>query len=235
MTIFSPVPDRIVVERLPDPLEREPVRDDAGQFVLSAIEVVHRDPVLAVGGAVRTGDDELLVVELVHVQRAHRVVLGEPGEVHDAAALGRHRQRGLLRRLGRRRHADPLGAVPAGPGQHGLDAVVLVGHPRVVDRVPDRVHGDLQPVRGDVGEEHAARAAVACHDRLPAPDRSRAEDHAPCRPGGCRAARSRSARTRTDRRRSPGPTAGHAGSGIRFFTAIGGTEARSAYAPGYGS
>ena len=102
---------------------------------------------------------------------------GKPGEVDDLRALGRHLERRLLRRLRRRRDADALGADTSGPREDLLDAVVLAGHPGVVDRLPDRVERDLEPFGGDIRQEHLRGTPVSRHHGLPAPDRPGAEDH----------------------------------------------------------
>ncbi len=116
-------------------------------------------------------------MELVHVERAHRVVLGQPGEVDDLRALGRHLERGLLRLLGRRGDAHPVCPRTAGLREHLADAVVLAGHERLVDERADDAHRQVEPVLLHVGHVDAARAPIPAHDRLPAPDRPGAEDH----------------------------------------------------------
>ena len=112
---------------------------------------------------------------------------------------------------------------PVGARQHLLDAVVLAGDPGVVDELPDDAERELEPLAAHVGQEHPARAAVPGHDRLPAADRARP-------PGSPRVSPSRTSSTSmpfsahangsATVARSDGRSAG---SGIRFFVAIGGT------------
>src|SRR3989441_12791933 len=53
------------VERLVDPIQWKAMGHDRGQLVATALEVIHRDPVLPVGGAVGAEDRQLLVEGLV--------------------------------------------------------------------------------------------------------------------------------------------------------------------------
>ena len=184
-----------------------------------------RDLVLARRSSVGPQDCQLLVVELVHVQRACRVVLRQPGEVDDASTLGGHLERRLLRLLRRRGHADAICAGTAGALHDPADAVVVGGDPGVVDDVADDLGRDGQAFLAHVDDPDAARAAVAGHQGLPAADRAGTDD----RDG---VAQLNVEHLDTVQRAGEGVGGMMAesdgrsgGSFIRFFVAIGGTAA----------
>ena len=149
---------------------------DRRQLLTAAFQVVHRDPVLAVRGAVRAEDRQFLVVQLVHIEMRDRVVLGQACEVDDPRALRRHLEGGLLRLLRGRGDDDALRATSLRALHRLGDPVVVPRDPRVVDERAHRAEGDVKALPVDVGDEHLARPAVAGHHGLPAPDRPRADD-----------------------------------------------------------
>ena len=178
ITIFRPAPERIVSNASPICSSGNRCVTTPCQVLTAPVEVVHRDAVLTVRRAVRTQDRELLVVELVHVERTDR----------DRASAARRSTRPS--RAWRPSRARP--AAPASPAQRRitrstpmpsvrdstlLDPVVVPRDPRVVDELPDDAHRDVEPVAAHVGHPHPARAAVARHHGLPAPDRTGTEDH----------------------------------------------------------
>ena len=72
------------------------MRHDSGQLVAAPSQIVHCDSVLAMRGSVRTEYGKFLVMQLIDVQRADGIVLGQSREVHHPSSLRRHQQGGLL-------------------------------------------------------------------------------------------------------------------------------------------